>query len=70
VIKVKIQEIVGKNIKKYRLQKKLTQEELAEICDLHRTYISSIERGVKSPSLNILFRISNELEINIKNLFE
>ena len=67
---MKIQEIVGKNIKKYRLQKKLTQEELAEICDLHRTYISSIESGVKSPSLNILFRISNELEINIKNLFE
>ena len=38
-----LKEIFSKNLKKYRLKKNLTQEKLAELCDFHRTYISSIE---------------------------
>lgn len=65
-----IQKKVGSNIKKYRKLKKISQEKLAEYSNLHRTYISSIERGLKSPSLDVVERISNILQVDIKNLFE
>lgn len=65
-----IQKKVGSNIQKYRKLKKISQEKLAEYSNLHRTYISSIERGLKSPSLDVVERISNILQVDIKNLFE
>lgn len=39
-----------------------SQEELADCCGLHRTYISQIERGLKSVSLNVLVRLARALE--------
>lgn len=59
----------GKNVKKYRLDAKISQEKLAELCDLHRTYISDVERGKRSISLNNIEKISLALKINIKDLF-
>ncbi|WP_336182623.1 helix-turn-helix transcriptional regulator [Fusobacterium polymorphum] len=55
-------EIFSKNLKKYRLEKKLSQEKLAELCSFNRTYISSLERGLRSPSLKSIEIISNILE--------
>ena len=46
-----------------RTEKGLSQEELADQAGLHRTYISQIERGVKSPSLRSLEQITDALEI-------
>ena len=48
----------GKNLRKYRLEKKLSQEKLAEIAGLHRTYISDIERGKRSISLDNIGKLS------------
>jgi len=45
-----------------RTEKGLSQEELADMAGLHRTYISQIERGVKSPSLRSLEQITDALE--------
>lgn len=59
----------GKNVKKYRLNAKISQEKLADLCDLHRTYISDIERGKRSISLNNIEKIALALNINIQNLF-
>ena len=59
----------GKNVRNYRLDKKLSQEELADLCDLHRTYISDVERGKRSISLNNIEKIALELKINIQDLF-
>jgi len=53
----------GKVVRKYRESKKLSQEELADICELHRTYISDIERGIKAVSINSLLKIAMALEI-------
>lgn len=64
-----LKEIFSKNLKKYRLKKNLTQEKLAELCDFHRTYISSIERGLKSPSINAIELIAKNLEIEAFLLF-
>ncbi len=55
---------IGKNIKKYRLAKKLRQEDLAEKTDLSTNYIGMLERGEKIPSLETLINILNILEIS------
>ncbi len=51
----------GDVIRKRRLALGISQEELADRCDLHRTYISQIERGLKSVSLKVLSRLAKAL---------
>ena len=55
---------IGKNIRKYRLQKKLRQSELAEKVDLSTNYMGAIERGEKTPSLETFIVIINALEVS------
>lgn len=55
---------IGKNIKKYRIAKKLRQEDLAELTGLSVTYIGMVERGEKKPSLESFIAILNELDIS------
>ena len=59
----------GKNVKKFRLKKKISQEKLAEIAELHRTYISDVERGTRSISLGNIQKIAIALDIPIYKLF-
>jgi len=59
----------GKNVKKYRSKLAISQEELASRCELHRTYISAVERGVRSISLKNIEIIATELNIDIYKLF-
>ncbi len=61
---------VGITIKKIRLGKGLTQQDLAYKTNLHRTYISQLERGLKSVTFKTLFRISKALEISFGLLVE
>lgn len=46
----------------------LTQEQLAERADLHWTYVSGVERGVRNPGLNIIGRLAKALEVEPKDL--
>lgn len=62
--------IVAKNIKKYRTIRKLTQEQLAELSDLHRTYIGSVERAERNLSLENLERIAKALKVSPKDLLD
>jgi transcriptional regulator with XRE-family HTH domain len=55
-------------LRKVRTDKGLSQEELADLAGLHRTYISQIERGLKSPSLRSLEKIANGLGITLSEL--
>ena len=55
--------VFGKLVRKLRLERKLTQNDLADIINSERSHISDIERGVKSPSLSMIFRLSKALEI-------
>ena len=57
-------ETIGRNIKKYRIEKKLRQEDLAEKTDLSANYIGMVERGEKIPSLDTFISILNALEIS------
>ncbi len=55
--------VFGQVLKQRREALNLSQEELAFEAGLHRTYISLLERGVKSPTLNVLFRLAEALDI-------
>jgi len=55
-------------LKKLRREKGLSQEELGFRADLHRTYISQLERGLKSPSLKTLRKIASVLELSLTEL--
>ena len=64
-----IYNVIGKNIKKYRKQKKLTQKELAENINYSLSFISSIEsKKYQSFSLGALYRISLALDIEMFKL--
>ena len=64
--------LVSKNIKKYRKQNNMTQQELAEKCEYSYAYIRRIEgpKCSKNFSILTLYNISKALNIDIKNLFE
>ena len=59
----------GDNVRKYRLERRLSQEAFAQKCGLHRTYISAVERHKRSISLNNIQKIANALEIDTYLLF-
>lgn len=65
-----IKQSVGKKLKEYRLKKGLSQESLAFIADLDRTYIPSIERGERNVSITVLEKLARALEISIKDFFD
>lgn len=58
-IKVK----VGRNVKRLRIEKGLSQEQFAFDADLHRTYISDIERGNRNPTVTVLEKIAKALDV-------
>lgn len=60
--------ILGNAIRERRRALGLTQEELAEKADLHWTYISGIERGVRNVSIVNLFHIALALKIHVRDL--
>lgn len=66
----KILENFGKTLKLKRKLSGLSQEELAEKLGIHRTYMSFIERGMRNPSLLMIFKISRALKIKLPELFE
>ena len=63
-----INKALGRVLVKYRIIAKISQEELADRAGIHRTYVSQIERGLKSPTLSVLFEISKSLNIKASSL--
>ena len=55
-------------LKRLRTKKKLSQKEFGLEADLHHTYISQLERGLKSPSLKTLGKIVSVLGISLTEL--
>lgn len=55
--------ILGANVRTLRIRRKLTQEQLADLCDLHRTYIGAIERGDRNVSLKNIVIIAQTLGV-------
>lgn len=65
-----VKTIFGKTIRKYRLNKNLSQEDLAELSGLHRTYISEVERGGRNISIENIYKICFALRIKVHEVFK
>jgi transcriptional regulator with XRE-family HTH domain len=59
-----VEVIFGKVLRQMREEKGLTQEKMAELAEIDRTYIYRLENGLRSPSLAILFRVADALQIS------
>lgn len=62
--------IVGRNVKRLRLAKGMTQERLAFAAELDLTYVGGIERGRRNPSLIAMARIAEALDAPLSDLIK
>ena len=62
------QAIVGKNVRRHRLAKGMTQEQLAFEAEIDLTDLGGIERGKRNPSLLILARLAQSLSVELTSL--
>ena len=58
----------GLVVRALRLERGLSQERLAEMADVHRTYVSMVERGVNAPSLPTVFALARALGLDPEDL--
>lgn len=64
----RITQILADNIRIFRKAKCISQEGLADLCNLHRTYIGSVERGERNVTLSTLEVIAGALGTSVPNL--
>lgn len=62
--------LFGHNVQKYRINQGLSQEKLAELAGVHRTYIGMIERAEKNITLRNMEKIAKALNIQIQELLQ
>jgi transcriptional regulator with XRE-family HTH domain len=60
--------VVGKNVRKIRQQRRMTQEKLAFEAEIDLTYVGGIERGRRNPSLLVMARIAKALSVPLTKL--
>jgi transcriptional regulator with XRE-family HTH domain len=60
--------LFGKEIARLRNRTGLSQEELGFRAEVHRTYISQLERGLKSPTLSMILKLSRALKVSASRL--
>lgn len=58
-----MRQLVGRNVRVYRERLGISQEELAFRAELHRTYVSGVERGVRNPTVVIIGRLAKALGV-------
>lgn len=66
----KIIKIISTNVKKYRLEKDISQETLAEHANLHRNSVSLLEKGELNFTMTTLEDIANALEVDVSALID
>jgi transcriptional regulator with XRE-family HTH domain len=60
----------GQRVRSLRMARQISQEELAALCNLDRTYISGIERGKRNVGLKNIAILAQTLEISLSTFFE
>ena len=61
--------VFGEKIRKIRIERGLSQEKLAFLSGLHRTYVGAIERGERNVSFKNIEKIAKTLKVNLEELF-
>jgi transcriptional regulator with XRE-family HTH domain len=65
-----IVEVFGKVLRELRETNHISQEKLAEYCELDRTYISLLERGLRQPTITTIFKLAKALNTSPSMLIE
>jgi transcriptional regulator with XRE-family HTH domain len=65
-----IQEAFGKTVRELRQKMGISQESFADICDLHRTYISDVELGKRNISIENIQKVADALNMTMEELFK
>lgn len=63
-------QIFAENLRMARLARKLSQEDLAELADLHRTYVGSVERAERNVSIDNMARLAAALKVSLPSLLQ
>jgi transcriptional regulator with XRE-family HTH domain len=66
---MEVQELVGWNLRRLRVERKISQDDLALIAEVERAYVGYLERGKRNPTVAILARLANALDVHISQLF-
>lgn len=66
---MELEQLFGSVLRKKRLEKNYTQEALADLCKVDRTYIGLLERGKRQPTITTIFKLCNSLEVKPSELF-
>lgn len=67
---LELQKRFGSTIRRLRMNRGISQEAFADLCNLHRTYISDVELGKRNVSLENIKHIADALGIKVSDLFE
>ena len=68
--RIALSKLIGANIRKYRIQRDVSQEHLALDSGIHPAYISKLERGEKCPTIDTLYRLARALGIPVYKLMD
>ena len=60
--------VLSANIKRYRKSRRVSQQALADMCGLHRTYISDLENAKCNPTLSVMMVVAKSLNVTLKDL--
>lgn len=60
--------LMGQRVRERRLELGLTQQELADLCGLHRSYIGEIEIGRRNPTLRSIVKLARALQVDVVDL--
>lgn len=65
---IELRQILAENIRAARRERNLSQEELADLCALHRTYVGSVERAERNVTLGTLDALATALGFSVPDL--
>lgn len=60
----------GRAVRRLRVARRLSQEALADLANIHRTYIGGVERGERNPTLTMIHRLADALGVSPTTLLE
>lgn len=58
----------AKNLQRLRLEQRISQEYLAELSELHRTYVGSVERGERNVSIDNMEKLAKALKVKLRDM--
>ena len=68
--KIEAQKALGRAVRDFRKQRELSQEALADISGLHRTYVGGVERGERNPTYTSIVRLAEALDVRPATLVD